>query len=200
MEAVTIIAWCFMTAKAQASRAVKSQLAAGREREGIAMAKMTPELARTLFDYETDTGLLRWKICPNRKHKAGDIAGTKTKLGYVRVMYRQQSYMAHSLAWAIVHGEWPIELDHRDRARGNNRLDNLRLVSDRRLNSYNRGLQTSNTSGFKGVSYARKKRKWWARINVDGKRRSLGLFDTPEQAAEIYRAAEAVHHGEWGIY
>ena len=91
------------------------------------MAKMSPELARALFDYEPDTGLLRWKRRQGTK-PAGSIAGTKSKLGYIRVMYQQQSYMAHCIAWAVHSGEWasaPVE--HADCVLDNNRIANLRL-------------------------------------------------------------------------
>lgn len=165
------------------------------------MAKMPPDQASALFDYESDTGLLRWKISPSPKIKAGAIAGTKTKRGYIRVMYEQQSYMAHLLIWAIAHGEWPAhEVDHRDRVRDHNRLDNLRPASEW-LNALNKSVGKSNTSGVKNVSFHRRTGKWWARIAVGNrKRKSLGLFDTVEAAAAAYRAAETIHHGQWGIY
>lgn len=92
------------------------------------MAKMSPELARELFIYEPDTGLLRWKVRPTQRVRIGDAAGTVTKFGYMRVMYRQQSYMVHLVAWTIHYGEWPAaQVDHVDTALDNNRIDNLRL-------------------------------------------------------------------------
>jgi hypothetical protein len=103
------------------------------------------------------------------------------------------------LAWAIAYGTWPQQIDHQDRIRNNNRLDNLRLATASQ-NSLNRGVRKNNTSGFKGVSYAKQTGKWWARIVVNGSRQSLGLFNSAEEAARAYKAAEALHHKEWGIY
>lgn len=40
--------------------------------------------------------------------------------------------MAHHLAWFYVHGEWPERLiEHRDKQRDNNRLENLRVIGIR---------------------------------------------------------------------
>lgn len=45
----------------------------------------------------------------------------------------------------------------------------------------------NNTSGYRGV--ARKRDKWQAYINYGGKRRSLGIFETKEEAADARRKA-----------
>jgi AP2 domain len=42
------------------------------------------------------------------------------------------------------------------------------------------------TSGYKGVSFHQAGRKWWARIYSNSKQKSLGLYDTLEEAAEFY--------------
>lgn len=46
-------------------------------------------------------------------------------------------------------------------------------------------------SGYVGVAYHRHSGKWYASISVQGKRRSLGYYDTPEAAAAAYQAAAA---------
>ena len=47
-------------------------------------------------------------------------------------------------------------------------------------NKHNTGLQTSNTSGFKGVSL--RNGKWCARVSFNGKRYQLGSFESAEEA------------------
>ena len=49
--------------------------------------------------------------------------------------------------------------------------------------------RANNTSGFKGVAYCIERNKWQAGIAINGKRKSLGRFDTKEQAALAYDAA-----------
>lgn len=83
----------------------------------------------------------------------------------------------------------PLEADHINRLDTLDNTDgNLRIV-DRTRQNWNRGRQSNNICGFKGVSKDTKTGKYAARIKVDGEQRFLGLRDTPEEAAELYKAA-----------
>jgi hypothetical protein len=83
-------------------------------------------------------------------------------------------------------------VDHINRDPLDNRLVNLRVCSHRE-NMLNRKGNHGSVSGFKGV--ALKRNKWRARIKVYGKEKSLGSFDTKEQAALAYNKAAAEHFG-----
>lgn len=53
---------------------------------------------------------------------------------------------------------------------------------------------SSNTSGYKGVSWHKKRKKWTAEIQADGRRKYLGLYTTAEEAHQAYQdAAKALH-------
>lgn len=57
----------------------------------------------------------------------------------------------------------------------------------------NSGVRLDNSSGYRGVTYHRQSGKYRAYINVKGKQRHLGLFDTAEEAAKHYaQAAKAL--------
>ena len=161
------------------------------------MAKMSAEQARSLFEYDPETGVLRWKVSPRKKTKIGSVAGTRTKYGYVRVMYQQRSYMAHCLAWSIAYGEWPdFVLDHRDRVRDNNRLGNLRPATAL-LNAWNQMAPRRNTSGVKGVHFRAQRGKWQASARKQGRTYYFGLHDTLEAAAEARRAGAKELFGDF---
>lgn len=85
-------------------------------------------------------------------------------------------------------------VDHIDRDPLNNRKSNLRRCTSND-NARNKGMQRNNTSGYKGVS--RCGNKWRACIAVDGKNRHIGLFPTPEEAAQAYNAKAIELHGEY---
>lgn len=87
-------------------------------------------------------------------------------------------------------------IDHKDGNRNNNRRDNLRSC-DNRLNQGNARIRADNTSGFKGVGFYKPTGKWRARIRDHGVRRSLGYFDTKEEAADAYAAAAKEIFGEF---
>lgn len=109
---------------------------------------LTAEYVRAILDYETETGLFRWKTRSfddgritkiwNTKH-AGKIAGTVCVQGYVAIGVDDHPRKAHRLAWLWVTGEWPVEVDHKDRNRANNRWSNLRHADDS-TNQHNRGI------------------------------------------------------------
>lgn len=104
--------------------------------------------------------------------------------------------LAHRVVWALAHGldlnDVPIIIDHRDLDGTNNRLSNLR-AADYAKNGHNRGLNSNNSSGTKGVHFNRAVGKWAARIGVSGSRIELGYFDTCEAAAEARLAAQHLH-------
>lgn len=89
-----------------------------------------------------------------------------------------------------------LDVDHIDRDGLNNRRSNLRLAT-RAQNLQNQGLRENNTSGFKGVNWHKLRQKWRAYIQANGKRRHLGLYSTPEDAARAYNLAAIALHGDY---
>ena len=87
-----------------------------------------------------------------------------------------------------------IEVDHIDRNGLNNQRDNLRLCS-RSENMRNQKLRTDNTSGYKGVSWNEKIRKWEGYICKNNRKINLGYFETKEEAALVYNQASIMVHG-----
>lgn len=90
-----------------------------------------------LLSYNPDTGLFTWLVSRG-KAKAGDIAGSPWKDGYLRIKVLRRGYAAHRLAWLFAHGHWPqLQIDHINGIRTDNRIHNLRDV-DGVVNQSNR--------------------------------------------------------------
>jgi len=89
-----------------------------------------------------------------------------------------------------------VEVDHINRNRLDNRRSNLRLATDGE-NARNCKRNTRNTSGYKGVHFDDRVRRWGASVVLDGRAYWMGLFDTPEQAAFAYDFAATALHGEF---
>lgn len=152
------------------------------------------------LSYDPESGEIRWKVGGNRRIVEGALAGTVAKTGRLQIKLGGKCYLAHRIAWALVHGEMPKgEIDHIDGNPLNNRLSNLRDV-DRTINAQNRRrANKGNASGFLGarrVIGCIRKPRWDAVINVNRKTVVLGRFDSPEAAHECYVLAKReVHAG-----
>lgn len=143
--------------------------------------------------YSPETGLFYWIAASSDKTKIGDVAGCLRPDGYVKIKVFGKAYLAHRLAWFFVHGVWPEEeIDHINRVRNDNRIENLRSIL-KRQQQQNMKLTTKNTSGFVGVSRV-KSGRWRAHITIMGKFISLGVFNTPEEASEAYVVAKTKNH------
>ncbi len=152
---------------------------------------------RELLDYDRLTGLFVWLIdVPYTHIDAGSIAGhLDKKSGYIRISIDGKRYQAHQLAWFYVTGEW-VRLDHKNLKKSDNWLDNLRPAT-RSQNAHNKARFSTNTSGFKGVCFHRRKKLWQASITKDYKQRCLGYFDRPEDAYAAYVKAAGEIFGEF---
>jgi hypothetical protein len=138
--------------------------------------------------------------CPSWNARwAGKVAGTLDKeRNYWRVELtvgnRSRLLKAHRIVVALTKGRWPIHgVDHEDRNPAVNKIANLREATQAQ-NNQNQGLRSDNTSGVKGVTWKKRLRKWYAQINVDGRRLFLGLFDTFDHACQARIGAESVLH------
>lgn len=89
-----------------------------------------------------------------------------------------------------------IFVDHIDGNGLNNQKSNLRLASHAE-NMRNRKMAKNNTSGFKGVSWDNKMRKWKAQIRINSVRIYLGIFISRKEADVVYKQAALKYHGEF---
>lgn len=147
------------------------------------------EAASEALAYDPLTGALSWKRRTANGLAAGSPAGTSRGYkGYVVISLGRRTYRAHRLAWLLAHGQWPKgEVDHINRVRSDNRLENLRDVP-RSINGHNGGVRAHSSSGVRGVQQARSGR-WVAQIRVAKQYHYLGTFETVEDAAAAYASA-----------
>lgn len=153
---------------------------------------LTYEYLVDTFHYDSDTGVFTYKVTRGSRAVKGSRAGTFNNTGYRLIKIGKYLYLEHRLAWFYAFKEWPLDLlDHINRVRDDNRLDNLREVSES-CNLQNMGLSKRNSSGTKGISM--QSGKWCARIMVDYKEVHLGRFNNKDEAIEAYDSYKKAHN------
>ena len=141
------------------------------------MKNITVETVRAVLDYEPDTGIFRWRVsCGNVK--AGAAAGS-----------------VRSDAWLYTHGVMPQDqIDHLNGDKRDNRIANLRDVSQFTNQQNQTRPRTDNISGYRGVSWERGNKRWRAQIRANGRLQYLGYFDCAKEAHAAYLAAKLRFH------
>lgn len=138
---------------------------------------------KDILDYIPETGVFTWKIS-KQNIKIGEVAGSKNNRGYISIKINGKRYKSHRLAWLYIYGEFPKnEIDHINGIRDDNRIENLREVTHRQ-NQQNQKIHRQ--GHLVGVSYSKPHKKWKSQIAINGRRKFLGLFETKEQAHEVY--------------
>jgi hypothetical protein len=88
---------------------------------------ITQAQLQALFDYDPATGNLIRKTRTANSVRIGDVAGSKNVDGYIQISIDSKPYMAHRLVW-LWHGkELPQFIDHINRNKADNRIENLEL-------------------------------------------------------------------------
>jgi hypothetical protein len=127
--------------------------------------------------------------------ETGIVYGTKgTPLntnnnGYVEIAgsypNNRLRLMAHTFGFWWVHGTTPSHIDHIDQNRKNNKISNLRQVTNQQ-NAFN--------TPAKGYNWDPVNNKWRARIMLNKKSICLGRYNTEEEARNAYLEGKKVYH------
>lgn len=144
------------------------------------------------FRYDRKTGEFFWKRQTSKyfnKARIGTLAGTIDSDGYVKIVLSRKPYFAHRLVWLLEYGEQPEFIDHVDGNKSNNRISNLRAVSQRQ----NQSNRPEHRSGHLIGTTKIRDGKWRAQIETRRKNvrfhRHLGYFETQQEAHAAYMAA-----------
>lgn len=125
---------------------------------------------------------------------------TGKTLGSIHKEYRilvigGHHFRAARIAWFYMTGEWPVEVDHKDTCKSNDKWDNLR-ESTRAQNNCNKGPTIRSLTGIKGVQKLPSGR-YSATIRTEGVNIYLGSYDTIGEAESAYNTAAEKFHGEF---
>lgn len=118
-------------------------------------------------DVDTSTGKVYWKV-QRGPMSPGSEAGSKNE--YSQIHFKGSMYLRHRIVFYVENG---------DTARNLQKATNQQNAMKKKCNS-------NSSTGLKGVSYHKANGKYKAQINIDGKRKFLGYYNTPEEAKSVY--------------
>ena len=157
--------------------------------------KITWKELHDVLWYCNTNGNFYWRYGPSRSVEPWSLAGHKKKCGRVNIKINGIPHLAHRLAWLYVHKEWPQKfLDHINGDPSDNRIENLRDVSNSINMQNQKRAHSGSRSGILGVQ--KRGEKYAARITVNNTPVFLGLFESKEAASQAYiNAKRQMHEG-----
>lgn len=131
-----------------------------------------------IFSYDAEIGLINKN--PKRGKKAVYILPNGYAYGYVL----DRLIPVQRLVWALHHGDpGELDIDHIDRNKLNNKIENLRAVTRSENNQNQVAPQSNNkTSGVRGVHYDKSRELWAASLNLNGRKVFFERYATKEEA------------------
>lgn len=161
------------------------------------MTELTQKYLKSILKYNRGNGFFTCKKHRGSRARMGTIAGTTDSQGYRLITINWKIYHAHRLAYLYVNGEWPShEIDHINRKKDDNRWVNLRECTHAQ-NTRNSEKSKNNTSGYKGVCWNKRAKKWQAAICFKGKVKGLGHYNNKQDAAKAYNDKAKELFGEF---
>ena len=104
--------------------------------------------------------------------------------GYHQIKIDGKIFLIHRLLYAKYHNiiiPDNLVIDHINRIKTDNRIENLRLVT-KSQNNQNTSKQMNNTSGYKNIYWRKDNNKWIVRFQLNGKKIHYGWFENIEDA------------------
>lgn len=151
------------------------------------------EYLRENFEYNSVTGyLFRLKkfMGFDGNPMVGDkkvISGVNSK-GYINAKILGHCYPVHQIVWYMHYGsmpERPMEIDHINRIKTDNRICNLRAAT-KRINNKNKNFNPK--YGELGITWRKDVNRYVVKRRVNNKTVHAGFFDKLEEARKAARA------------
>jgi hypothetical protein len=154
---------------------------------------ITQSKLHEMFEYRDDGNLIHRYTIRGGKQK-GEIAGSPHNAGYRQICISRKKYLIHRLIWCYHYGQLPTQIDHINRERSDNRIENLRECSYSE-NHGNRGTGRKNTSGYKGVTLDKRDGSWFVYVA----HQYIGRSQSIEEAAAMYDEAAKDYFGKFAL-
>lgn len=149
--------------------------------------RVSPQRIRAYLDYDPATGKLTFREQRNKAMKVGARAGSmRSNRLFREIKIDGHRFREDRVVWAWITGRWPRP-GYDVRHVNNNLSDSSQANLKEELVLRSRPRGKSNPSGYVGVYEVNG--RFAARIRSGRADTTLGTFDTPEEASEVYLLA-----------
>lgn len=160
---------------------------------------MTKTLLRDLFEYLPD-GTFRRIGKIGRSGTLGRIvAGSKHHTGYRVLKVDNRTVMFHRAVWIWHNGKCPKVLDHINRNREDNRIENLRPLTTTK-NLWNQKKMRNSTTGVKGLHWEASRGYWVGSVQANGKRHKVGFSKDRAKVEQLLKRKREELHGKYATH
>jgi hypothetical protein len=162
----------------------------------MADTNVTKELLNEYFEYSN--GKLFWKkMLPKSDNLIGKEAGRIAKDGYRILWFMGKNRLTHRMIYLMHNGVLPKFLDHINRDRLDNRIENLREATSRQ-NAFNRTKPQTNTSGHKNITWNKANKKWQVHLMIERKTKYFGTYFDINVAKFVAETMRYKYFGKFG--
>tara|TARA_R110000868_G_scaffold371027_2_gene634526 strand:+ start:626 stop:1090 length:465 start_codon:yes stop_codon:yes gene_type:complete len=150
---------------------------------------VTQEILRERFVYKDGLLFAKYgkqpKFTPITKHHR-----------YIRFRVDGHVYRLHQLIYLYFYGFIPNVIDHKDNDRSNNKIENLREVTQAQ-NCLNRKTSRLSGTGIKNLYFSKKCGRWFVQMTIGNIRKVIGRFEDFELAELVAFEARNKYHGSF---
>lgn len=149
--------------------------------------EITQKILRDIFDYDPE-GYLVWKPSLNNQFAGQRAGGEHKDYWEIQLTRFNKKCRAHRLIFLWHHGylpNAPLTIDHANRNKLDNRIENLREATQTQQNA-NKPVDPRSLTKLKGVQYDSARDRYRAVVTKDGVKYRSKRFKTPEEAHAAY--------------
>lgn len=146
---------------------------------------------------------LRWMVdkrCGRLNVKSGDeVVGCFDDRGYLVISFNHQPYKMSRIVYQVVFGNLTPDLviDHINKDKGDNRIENLRAVSTH-VNNRNKSKHRNNITGFNGVYLKLEKKTRTSGQTVEYQHYVAHWYDS--EGAQHFKSFSVLKYGKDGAF
>ena len=124
------------------------------------------------------------RLSTGNKMKFFLVGSKKNDNTYYGINFKKNCLRVHRLFFYWHYGYLPKLVDHKDRNRFNNKIENLRESTKSNNNRNKNKTKKKTSSKYKGVTWEKTTKKWKAQFSFNAKNIRIGAYESEDEAGQ----------------